>query len=98
MKVFISQPMRDRKPDEIQAERYRIKSLIEAEEKDEVEIVESYFGGHAAKLLPLSCLADSLKLLAEADLAVFARGWDEARDCRMEHLACVEYGIPHKEL
>ena len=30
---------------------------------------------------------------AEADAAVFAKGWEEARGCRIEHEICLAYGI-----
>ena len=31
-------------------------------------------------------------------MAVFGNGWDEARGCKIEHLCCVEYGIPTREI
>lgn len=31
--------------------------------------------------------------MAVCDAALFLGGWEDARDCRMEHAACEEYGI-----
>ena len=38
-------------------------------------------------------LAKSLELLADADVAYFARGWEQARGCRIENQCAIEYGI-----
>lgn len=39
-------------------------------------------------------LAKSLEILAQADLALFMKGWEKARGCKIEHLVAQEYGIP----
>ena len=44
------------------------------------------------------CLGDSIKLMDEADIVVFAPGWEKARGCRIEHKVCEEYGIPYIDL
>ena len=46
-----------------------------------------------SKNRPLTFLAKSLELLADADIAVFADGWGDARGCRIEHTAATDYGI-----
>lgn len=38
-------------------------------------------------------LAKSLELLADADVAYFARGWESARGCLIENQCAIEYGI-----
>ena len=43
----------------------------------------------------LEYLGESLKLLARADIAYFAPGWNEARGCKIEHVCAEEYGIHH---
>ena len=35
----------------------------------------------------------SLELLSSADIAYFAKGWEEARGCKIENTCAVEYGI-----
>lgn len=34
-----------------------------------------------------------LELLSSADIAYFAKGWEEARGCKIENTCAVEYGI-----
>jgi hypothetical protein len=38
-------------------------------------------------------LGESIKMLADADVAYFVDGWKNARECIMEHEACKLYGI-----
>ena len=100
MKVFISQTMRNKTKQEILNERNRI--IAYAKEKyDDVHIIDSYFcdfeiAEHVNR--PLFFLAKSLQLLAEADVAMFAPGWDKARGCKIEHEAAVSYGIAIEEV
>ena len=42
---------------------------------------------------PLWFLGKSIQLLSEADVAYFAKGWEEARGCRSENACALEYGI-----
>ena len=37
--------------------------------------------------------AESLELLSTADLVYFAKGWEEARGCRIEHMCAVQYEL-----
>lgn len=92
-KLFISQPMRGKTDEEIL--RVRAEAIAAAERMlgEDVEAIDSFFGtsnmSHA-----LEYLGESIKLLAKADIAFFARGWDKARGCKIEHTCAVEYGIP----
>ena len=89
-KVFISQPMAGKTDQEILAEREE--AIRELKEKyGEIEIIDSFFQGTEEK--PLVCLAHSLELLAEADVAWFCKGWSRARGCRIEHSCAERYGI-----
>ena len=92
-KLFISQPMRGKTDAEILAVR---KKAIESAEKqvgEPVEIIDSFFQGAPVDAKPLWYLGESLKLLAEADVAYFAKGWNEARGCKIENTCAIEYGI-----
>jgi len=93
MRVFISQPMRDKTDEEIKAERNYISVIIKSRYGKDVEIIDSFLEGVPHEAKPLYYLGESFKLLSTADLAVFANGWEEARGCSMEHKACLEYGI-----
>lgn len=58
-----------------------------------VEVIDSFFQEAPADAKPLWYLAKSLELLATADVAYFAPGWENARGCRIENTCAVEYGI-----
>ena len=93
MRVFISQPMRDKTDIEIKEEREAIIDITKSKYGEDVEIIDSFLEGVPHEAKPLYYLGESFKLLSTADLAVFANGWEEARGCSMEHKACLEYGI-----
>ena len=94
-KLFISQPMNGKSEEEILAVR---KNAIESAKvmfNEDVEVIESYFEDYNPDkgCVPLKYLAKSLELLADVDVAYFARGWEQARGCRIENQCAIEYGI-----
>ena len=93
MKVFISQPMKGKTNEEIKAERNRLIGKVRALYGDDIEIIDSFFENAPADACPLWFLGKSLELLATADVAAFARGWRDARGCRIENICAIEYGI-----
>lgn len=94
-KLFISQPMKGKTNEEILAEReYAIKQ-VESMIKEPVEVIDSFFQDAPADAKPLWFLGKSLELLSTADIAYFARGWREARGCRIENICASEYHIQH---
>lgn len=98
MKVFISQPMRDKTDDEIEQERERaIDSIQEKYPDEKIEILDSFFKDAPHEAKPLWFLGKSFEILSNADLAYFIGDWRQYRGCRMEHAACVEYDIKTME-
>lgn len=93
MKVFISQPMKGKTNEEIKAERNRLIGKVRALYGDDIEIIDSFFENAPADARPLWFLGKSLELLSTADVAAFARGWQDARGCRIENICAIEYGI-----
>ena len=92
-KLFISQPMRGKTDEEILAEW---KKAIESAERnlgEPVEVIDSFFQNAPADARPLWFLGKSLELLSTADIAYFAKGWEDARGCRIENQCAIEYGI-----
>lgn len=92
-KLFISQPIRGKTDEEILAER---KKAIESAERnlgEPVEVIDSFFQNAPADARPLWFLGKSLELLSTADIAYFAKGWEDARGCRIENQCAIEYGI-----
>ena len=92
-KLFISQPMKDKANDEILKERE--KAIADARKYlgEDVEVIDSFFKDAPHDARPLWFLSKSLELLSTADVAYFAKGWDSARGCRIEHNCAVAYDI-----
>ena len=95
MKVFISQPMRGKADSEILGERIRVNGKIASVLKTDYSIIDSFFEDYEpeAGCIPLKCLAKSLELLADADVVFFAKGWKDARGCKIEHACAEAYDI-----
>lgn len=93
MKLFISQPMRGKTKEEILAEREKAIESAFRNFNERPEVIDSYFSDAPADANPLWYLGKSLQLLSTADVAYFAKGWEEARGCRIENTCAIEYGI-----
>lgn len=93
MKVFISQPMRGKSDEEILLERNQMIKKVEESATEKPEIIDSFFQNAPVEAKPLWFLGKSIELLSTADVAVFAKGWKDARGCRIEHECCEQYGI-----
>lgn len=93
-KLFISQPMKGRSEEEIINDRRACIKYAQEMLGEDVEVIDSFFQGAPADAKPLWYLGESLKLLAQADIAYFAAGWVDARGCKIEHTCAAEYGIP----
>lgn len=92
-KIFISQPMKDKTDEEILA--VREKAIASAKKKlgEDVEVIDSFFQNAPHDARPLWFLGKSLELLSTADVAYFAKGWEQYRGCRIENTCAIEYGI-----
>ena len=94
MKLFISQPMRGKTKEEILAVRLKAIESAERNLGEKVEVIDSYFEDAPNDgNVTLWHLGKSIMLLASADVAYFAKGWQEARGCRIENTCAIEYGI-----
>lgn len=99
MNIFISQPMNNRNAKEITDERKAI--MAELRKEFNCREIDTYFQDSAplgVKNEGTYWLGRSLVELSTADLAVFAKGWESARGCIIEHKVCEEYGIPIREV
>ncbi len=94
VKIFISQPMTGKSPEEIRKTRENIIKHAGMKYGGDIIILDSWFGEEFGKKSPLYLLGKSLELLAEADIAIFGSGWEQSRGCRIEHTCCEEYSIP----
>jgi hypothetical protein len=91
LKVFISQPMKDRTPEEIKNERAQLEKIAKNKCGNDCVIIDSYFPNFDGN--GLQFLGKSLMRLGEADAAIFGSGWENYRGCKIEHLCCEEYGV-----
>ena len=92
-KLFISQPMKGKSDEEILRERKRAIQCAERQLNEPVEVIDSFFQSAPVDAKPLWFLGKSLELLSTADIAYFAKGWEDARGCRIENQCAIEYGI-----
>ena len=92
-KLFISQPMKGKTDEEILAERRKAIRSAERQLGEAIEVIDSFFQSAPADAKPLWFLGKSLELLAGADIAYFAKGWQESRGCKIENICAIEYGI-----
>lgn len=95
IKLFISQPMRDKTEEVILKEREQAIARAKVILNDDVEAIESYFEDYNPNngCIPLKYLSKSLELLADADVAYFIGEWNQFRGCKIENTCAKEYGI-----
>lgn len=98
MKVFISQPMRDKTNEQIKSERAKaVKNIRGKYPNEDVEIIDSFFENAPHDAKPLWFLGKSIELLSTADLAYFIGEWKKYRGCKAENYLAKEYGIKTME-
>lgn len=97
--LFISQPMRGFSDEEIKRVRKQIvgDALVKAADYyqtsvHDVEIMDTIMDDFDPTKHPLVFLGESIKRLASADVVYFARGWQDARGCVIEHECAQKYG------
>lgn len=99
-KAMLSQPMAGKTDGEIVAAREKATADLEAMG---YEVVNTYFDDEwysdeamekrGVVQVPLCYLAKSLENMSLCHAAYFAKGWEDARGCRIEHDAAVAYGL-----
>lgn len=94
MKVFISQPMNGKTDEEILKERDDVYRLIKRTIPDS-ELIDTFISEQIdEKHGGLKYLAESIKMLDEADGVWMLKDWQTARGCKIEHECAIAYGIP----
>lgn len=99
IKLFVSQPMNGKTDADILNERNLViaSATFRIQKRElnppDIEVIDSFFQGAPHDAKPLWYLGESLKKLAEADVAIFAKNWQKSRGCKIEHEAAVAYGI-----
>ena len=99
-KAMISQPMAGKTDEEINSTRgiflafceergFEVVNTLFTDEWYNKESMES----RGVVQIPLCFLAKSLENMANCHVAYFAKGWEAARGCKIEHDAAVAYGL-----
>jgi len=99
-KIMISQPMAGLTEEQIIETRNR---FLQFAKQKNLEVVNTFFQdewnskGSILKRgvvqIPLYFLAKSLECMSQCDIVYFARGWEKARGCKIEHTVAKEYGL-----
>lgn len=90
-KIFISQPMNGKTKEQIVKERQEfIVNTVDFYSR-KCEIINSILDLEEGKS-PMYHLSKSIKLLDQADVVWFMKGWEKARGCKIEHIVAVAYG------
>lgn len=94
-RVFISQPMRGLTNKEIFETRRKAMEEVKAIYGEECEFIDQYIENYDPRggCISLKYLAESIRLLADADVAYFCDGWSSARGCKIEYECANKYGI-----
>lgn len=93
IKVFISQPMRDKTDEQILAERTRAIEVIKKQFGNDAVVLDSFFQEAPHDANPLWFLGQSIIILSQADVAYFIGDWKKYRGCKAENMLAHEYGI-----
>lgn len=90
MKLMISQSMRGKTTEQIEAER---KALVEELERQGHEVLNTIFAEEAPKDCDtaLFYLSKSIEAIGKVDGVVFMPGWQNARGCRIEYDIAISY-------
>ena len=104
MKVFISQPMRDKTDEQIRAEREEAVKKIKALYRNcDVEILDTILGDsneinlESQTSRSMYYLGKLIQYMRYADLVYFMKHWKEYRGCRVEHYVAEQYGLKMME-
>jgi hypothetical protein len=80
---------------QIMQRRTELISLIKNWFKDDdIEIIDSFTKSEEIKGRGrIAMLGDSIALMRDAEMVIFAKGWEKSPGCNVEHEVCVQYKI-----
>ncbi len=77
--------------------------FLEYAKKENFEVVNTYFknewysnesmSSRGVIQIPLCFLAKSLEYMSKCSTVYFAKGWENARGCKIEHEVALQYGM-----
>ena len=99
-KIMISQPMNGLTSEQIVETRNRFLAFAAL---SNLEVVNTYFQDEwyskesmkerGVVQIPLCFLAKSVENMSLCHKVYFAKGWENARGCKIEHEAAIQYGL-----
>lgn len=99
-KIMISQPMNGLTEEQIINAQNK---FLEYAKKENFEVVNTYFqnewysnesmSSRGVVQIPLCFLAKSIENMSLCHKAYFAKGWENARGCKIEHEVALQYGM-----
>ncbi len=99
-KIMISQPMNGLTEEQITNARNK---FLEYAKKENLEVVNTYFKDEwysqdsmnlrGVVQIPMCFLAKSIENMSLCHKAYFAKGWENARGCKIEHEVALQYGM-----
>ena len=95
MNLFVSQPMAGLTDAQILKRREELIELVRKRNPEE-EIIPIDSFTKSEEIVGrgrIAMLGDSISLMADADLVIFARGWQNSKGCIVENEVCKQYGI-----
>ena len=99
-KAMLSQPMGGKTNEEIIATRERAIKILEEKGYEVVNTLftDEWYSRENMELrgvvqIPLCFLAKSLENMSLCHTVYFCKGWENARGCKIEHDAAIEYGL-----
>ncbi|GHT35370.1 hypothetical protein AGMMS49592_5620 [Endomicrobiia bacterium] len=93
MKIVISQAMKGKSKEEIEARRAALVKDLEAQGHKVVNTLYSDY--NACGNIPLQCLSRTIGQIAVVDKVYFlGEDWNSSRGCIVENMICNLYGIP----
>lgn len=97
---MISQPMNGLTEEQITNAQNK---FLEYAKKENFEVVNTYFqdewyskesmSSRGVVQIPLCFLAKSIENMSLCHKAYFAKGWENARGCKIEHEVALQYGM-----
>lgn len=96
-KIFISQPMNNRKEIDIILEREVIKTILmdKGFPLELIDIIDNYHKDLPKSAGRVAYLGDTIKQMDEADVVIFAKGTEKAKGCKIEWAVCKLYDVPY---
>lgn len=99
-KIMISQPMNGLTDEQITNAQNK---FLEYAKKENLEVVNTYFqdewysnesmSSRGVIQIPMCFLAKSIENMSLCHKAYFAKGWENARGCKIEHEVALQYGL-----